>query len=251
MPEVWTPPLIVVVAMCVALYGFSKTAMPVAGTLASPVLAAALGATIAAGFAIPLLIVGDFFALAMYRQHADWPVIRRLIPGVLVGFALTVVLFRFADPFTIGRVLGLLILVSVVLEIVRLRAERGLEDLPVNSNRVSIAFLGTLTGMTTMGLNAGGPAMTLYLVSMRVPMLVFMGTATWFFFVLNAIKVPLLVGLDLISWATLRVDLAFVPALILGVAIGRFTFRRITATVFVRVALVLSAIAAAYLIVVG
>ena len=52
-----------VVVATVFTYGFSKTAMPVAGVVASPVLAAALGPTVAAGFIIPLLLLGDLMGL--------------------------------------------------------------------------------------------------------------------------------------------------------------------------------------------
>ncbi|NQW72992.1 MAG: hypothetical protein HQ453_09695, partial [Actinobacteria bacterium] len=61
------------------------------------------------GFAVPLLILGDVFGLVLYRQHADWGLIRRLVPGVLVGFALTALLFRFVETGLLGRILGVLI----------------------------------------------------------------------------------------------------------------------------------------------
>ena len=113
MPDAWTPALLAVVGACVFLYGFSKTAMPVAGVLAGPLLAAALGATVASGLMIPLLLLGDLFALGYYRQHADWALIRRLVPGVLLGIAVTAALFGFLPASTLGRVIGVLILASV------------------------------------------------------------------------------------------------------------------------------------------
>ncbi|NQW71816.1 MAG: sulfite exporter TauE/SafE family protein, partial [Actinobacteria bacterium] len=196
MPEVWTPTLIVSVAIAVFLMGFSKTAMPVAGVLAGPVLAAALTPTGAAGFAVPLLILGDVFGLALYRQHADWGLIRRLIPGVLVGFAFTALLFRFVETGLLSRILGVLIIISVVLEVRRLRSDgrTGAKHAEM-TNRAAIAFYGTLAGMTSMAANAGGTAMSVYLVKMRVSMLAFMGTSVWFFFILNVIKVPVVIGL--------------------------------------------------------
>ena len=93
MPEVWTPVLLGTVCFCVFLYGISKTVMPVLGVLASPIIAAALTPTIAAGFMVPLLILGDLVALVVYRQHVQWRLILRILPGLLVGFALTAALF--------------------------------------------------------------------------------------------------------------------------------------------------------------
>lgn len=252
MPETWTPLLAAVVAAAVFLYGASKTAMPVAGVLAAPILAAALGPTTASAFAVPLLIAGDLFALALYRQHADWGLIRRLIPGVLLGFAITAVLFRFVPVSTLARIIGVLILASVLLEVWRRRSEGDNHaDLEPMSNRLGIAFFGGLAGMTSMAANAGGTAMTLYLVKMRVPMLAFMGTSTWFFFVMNVIKVPIVAGLGLMTSQTLLANLVFLPVVAAGALVGIVIFRRMNERVFTDVALTLSAIAAVWLIVHG
>lgn len=241
-----------VVAAAVVLFGFSKTGMPVAGVMAGPLVAAALGPAVGSGFVVPLLILGDLMGLALYRSHADWSLIRRLVPGVLAGFVITALLFEFVDMVIVGRILGLLILASVFLEVWRLRTERDIpHDHPGIENRLAIAFFGTLTGMTTMGANAGGAAMTLYLVKMRVSMLAFMGTAAWFFLILNLIKVPVVIGLHVLTWDSLLVSLRFIPALAIGGLLGAFVFRRMNPRVFTVVALTLSALAALWLIIMG
>ena len=109
--------------VAVLLYGFSKTAMPVAGVLAGPLLAAALGATTASGLMVPLLILGDLFALALYRQHADWAP----DPAPRAGSAPRLRDHRRPLPLppvsTLGRIIGVLILASLVLEVWRRRSE--------------------------------------------------------------------------------------------------------------------------------
>lgn len=253
MPETWTPLLLGVVIVAVLLYGFSKTAMPVAGVLAGPLLAAALGATVASGLMVPLLVLGDLFALGYYRQHADWKLIRRLIPGVLLGFAITAVLFRLLPVATLGRIIGVLILASVGLEVWRRWSERHQQEhqLEPMRSRAGILFFGSLAGMTTMAANAGGAAMTLYLVKMRVSMLAFMGTSAWFFFVLNVIKIPVIGGLGFITRETLIADLWLAPLIVIGALIGVAVFRRMNEQVFTAVALSLSTLAAIWLIVHG
>ena len=252
MPEAWTPLLVSVVGASVLLYGFSKTAMPVAGVLAGPVLVAALGATTATGLMVPLLILGDLFALAYYRQHADWALIRRLVPGVLLGFAVTAVLFRTLSVATLGRIIGVLILASVGLEAWRRWTEQGrTAELEPMRSRAGMLFFGTLAGMTTMAANAGGTAMTLYLVKMRVSMLAFMGTSAWFFFVLNVIKIPVIGGLGFITRETLIADLWLSPLIVIGALLGVAVFRRMNEQVFTAVALSLSTLAAMWLIVHG
>jgi uncharacterized protein len=256
-PDTWEPLLVVVVSFAILLYGFSKTAMPVAGVVAGPMLAAALGPTVAAGFAVPLLLLGDLMGLLYFRQHANWRLIAKIVPGVLVGFAITALLFVFASTSVIARVIGVLLLISVGLEIVRRRSSALQETLlqeskrDVGVQRLEAGFYGTLTGVTTMAANAGGAAMTLYLVKMRVPMLAFMGTSVWFFFILNLIKVPLVVPLGLITPESLIANLWFAPVLVAGGFLGIFTFRRMNQMWFERIALTLSALASLWLVIRG
>ena len=257
MPETWAPFLVAVVGFAILLYGFSKTAMPVAGVVAGPMLAAALGPTVAAGFAVPLLLLGDLMGLLYFRQHANWRLIAKIVPGVLVGFAITALLFAFASTSVIARVIGVLLLISVALEIVRRRSPVAqpvaLQDAQNAGGvqRLEAGFYGTLTGVTTMAANAGGAAMTLYLVKMRVPMLAFMGTSVWFFFILNLIKVPLVVPLGLITPESLLAGVWFAPVLVAGGFIGIFTFRRMNQMWFERIALALSALASLWLVIRG
>ncbi|MDA3022979.1 MAG: sulfite exporter TauE/SafE family protein [Actinomycetota bacterium] len=252
MPEVWTPLLIALVGAGVFFCGVSKTAMPVLGMLSSPLLVLALTPTIAAGFVVPMLIAGDFIALALYRQHANWPLIRKLVPGVLLGFVITAIMFIYLDTALLSRLVGLIILVSVVSEIWRQRAAvREREGAPSMTNPAAFVFFGTVTGITTLAANSGSAALSMYLVRMRVPMLVFMGTSTWFFFVLNVSKVPFVLALGLITPASLLANLWFAPALVLGAFAGAFIFRRMSQVVFVRIALALSVVASIWLVIHG
>ena len=49
---------------------------------------------------------------------------------------------------------------------------------------------GVLGGFTTMVGNLAGSVMAVYLLSMRLPKNEFIGTAAWFFLVINIFKVP-------------------------------------------------------------
>lgn len=251
MPETWTPLLIGIVVVGVFLYGFSKTAMPVAGVFAGPLMAAALGATTASGLMVPLLILGDLFALGYYRQHADWRLIRKLVPGVLAGFAITALLFALLSTQALGRIIGVLILASLVLEVWRRWQDRHGHDLQPMTSWSGIAFFGTLAGMTTMAANAGGTAMTLYLLKMRISMLAFMGTSAWFFFILNVVKVPIVAGLGFMDGSTLVASIWLSPLIVIGALVGVFTFRRMNEQVFTWIALGLSGVTAVWLIIHG
>lgn len=240
------------VAVCCFLYGLSKTAMPVAGVVAGTVLAAVLGPAQSSGFIVPLLILGDCFALAYFRSHANWGLILRVLPGVLVGFILTALMFAFLPQPALARVIGVLILVALAMELLRANQQRkGTLANPHDDSALVTGMYGALAGLTTMGANAGGTAMTIYLIRMRVPMMAFMGTAAWFFFILNCAKVPFVIGLGLLTWESLLFDLWFVPLIVAGAFVGIFVFRRMTPLWFTRIALGLSGIAAVYLVIFG
>jgi uncharacterized membrane protein YfcA len=251
-PETWGPVLLGIVALAILLYGFSKTAMPVAGVVAGPMLAAALGPTVAAGFAVPLLILGDLMGLVYFRQHANWRLMLKIVPGVLVGFVITALLFAFASTTLIARVIGMLLLLSVGLELLRRRTDEVREvESTAGVRRLEVGFYGTLTGVTTMAANSGGAALSLYLIKMRVPMLAFMGTSVWFFFILNLIKLPIIIPLGLITRESLVSNLLFAPLIIVGALIGIATFRRMNQVWFDRIALALSALASLWLVLHG
>lgn len=247
-----------IVAICILLYGLSKTAMPVAGVVAGTVLAAVLGPAQATGFLVPLLVLGDLFALFFYRSHVDWRIILRVIPGVLVGFVLTAALFWLLPQTWVARIIGVLLLVSLLLELRRQRqvrrAVREGQDPsapPGRDSRLVTALYGTLAGMTTMGANAGGTAMSIYLIRLRVPMLAFMGTSAWFFFFLNICKTPFVIALGYLTWDSVRFDVWFIAPLVIGALVGAFVFRRMTRVWFTRIALGLSGIASVWLIIRG
>lgn len=51
-------------------------------------------------------------------------------------------------------------------------------------------LLGTGAGVSTMVANAGGPRMAVHLLRSRLSTTGLLGTATWFFFVVDLLNVP-------------------------------------------------------------
>ena len=68
--------------------------------------------------------------------------------------------------------------------------------------------------------HAAGPVMQVYLLAMGLKKNEFIGTGAWFFLVVNSLKVPFFLHQDLITPATLGVDLRLAVAIPLGVAAG-------------------------------
>ena len=88
--------------------------------------------------------------------------------------------------------------------------------------------------------NAGGPIMTFYLLAKKFDKMSFVGTCAWFFFVTNLTKVPLSWSLGLISSQSLLLNLALLPAVIVGMIAGRLMIGRISQGLFDWLLLILS-----------
>ena len=261
MPESWSFGVVALLSVGVLVYGLAKTAMPGAGILAGTLIAAAIGPAAGSGFSLPLLLVGDVIALTRYRRGANWPIIVGLLPWVLVGLCVSSAAFATLDRGMLTRFLGALILLSVLLEVRRrMRGEVAavVDGAPVAppepstlARRVGVGFYGTLAGMTTLAANAGGAAMSLYLLRMRVPMLAFLGTSAWFWAIINVTKVPFAIPLGLITGDTLRADVLFLPFLLVGAALGVWLHPRMSQAFFSAAVLTLSGVASVWLLVHG
>lgn len=235
--------------------GISKTAIPGAN-IAVALFAMFLPAKPSTAALLVLLIVADVFAVVFYRRHADWRILRRLIPPVLVGLVLGTVFLSQASDALVGRVIAVILIGVIVLGLVqRRRAERreraGVEVAETGRGTAlaQSAVYGSLGGFTTMVANAAGPVMSMYFLAVRLPVTVFLGTSAWFYFVVNLSKVPFSAGLGLFSAELLLLDLALVPFVVLGALVGRLIVHRISRRMFEWTVITLSVLGAVYLLV--
>ncbi|MFD4778700.1 TSUP family transporter, partial [Streptomyces sp. NPDC058427] len=105
---------------------------------------------------------------------------------------------------------------------------------PAAAERLKARSYGVLGGFTTMVANAGGPVMSLYLLSAGFRKLGFLGTSAWFFLIVNTSKVPFSVGLGLIDGQSLLLDACMLLFVLPGAWIGRKCVDRINQTLFER-----------------
>lgn len=228
------------------MVGFAKTAVGSAGALAAACFALAIPARESTGTLLPLLCLGDVIAVRVYHRHADWRLLLRLLPGVLPGLALGSWFLSVADDSTARRTIGVILLVMGALQL-SMRYFKRHSD-PARLHPGLTIMIGPLAGFATMTANAAGPVTTLYLLAAGLPVLQFLGTAAWFYLVVNAMKIPASASLELLSWHALAVDALLVPALLLGATAGVLLVRRIDQPSFERLATGLTVLAAAALV---
>ncbi len=184
------------------MVGVSKAGIPGLGTLFVPLFALVLPARESTGALLPLLIIGDVFAVAFYRRHASWHHLVRLL------------------PWAAGGIVIVMLTLNVWRSVFR-------KDAPVPAWPWLSAVTGLLAGATTMVANAAGPVMLIYLLAMRLPKNEFLGTSAWFFFLVNITKVPFSAGLGLITPSSLVLDGILAPAVVAGAFLGVWAAKRI------------------------
>lgn len=246
------------------IVGFSKTALPGAGTLAAGAFALAMPAKESTAALLLLLVLGDMTALWVYRREPDWRTLVRLLPSAMVGVIIGVFFFAAVDDTTVRVTIGVILLALVTLTLVRraqaarrtaaqaessdspptTRAEQGGGSLKGAAATAQGIGYGLLGGFTTMVANAAGPVMSLYLLMMRMPVLTFLGTSAWFFAVINLFKLPFSAGLGLFTAETLAMDALLVPVVLLAAFVGAKVARRISQSVFDKLVLGLTVLAA-------
>jgi len=81
--------------------------------------------------------------------------------------------------------------------------------------------------------NAAGPIMAYYLLSMRLPKNIYIGTGAWFFLIINLFKVPLHVFVwKTITPESLTFDLMMMIPIVAGAILGYYLVRLIPENAF-------------------
>ncbi len=233
-------------ALAALLVGLSKTGVPGAAIPAVLLTAEAFAGeeSLSVGALLPMLLVGDLFAVGYYRKHTQWNRLWRLLPYVALGMIPGALVLKYVDHNQFRLVLGWLVLMLLALEICRRRF--NWTDVP--KRWWFMMTMGVLAGFGTTVGNAAGPVMGIYLISQGLRKEQFMGTAAWFFFIVNASKVPIYASLGRITPATLQFDLIMIPIVVIAALAGRRLFSIIPQKVFDPLVLSLAAIAALRLV---
>jgi len=246
----------VLAGLSAAIMGLSKTCLPGAGTLGVPLLAIAVGGRESVGVMLPLLLCGDLFALAWYRQHARWDLLMGLAKWVFVGVALGGLTLYWSGQSPAASHLSNLIIGALVLVMLGVHLGRKRwGDLLVPSRPLFRRATGAAAGFATTVSNAAGPVTSLYLAAARIDRNQFLGTSAWFYFVFNSAKVPLFLYLGhanpsapLMTGSSLLLDLWLLPAMALGAIGGRWLLKALSERLFEDLVLWLAAAASCKLV---
>lgn len=210
--------------------GMSKGGLAGVGLFHVLIFATLFDARESTGIVLPMLVIGDALAVLLFRQHARWDYVRRMLPPAVLGVILGSVLMRVLKNVEFRPVIGGIVLLLTLMQLTRIVRPDLFSRVP---HSLWFAWsLGLLAGMTTMLANGAGPIMALYFLSVSLPKLELVGTSAWYFLVLNTIKIPFSAGLGLINAGSLSLNLVLAPMIPLGLLCGRWLVVRIPQKAF-------------------
>ena len=226
------------------MVGLAKAGIHGTTLLSVPLLALMFGGKASSGLMLPMLIMADIFAVHHYHRHANWQFLIKLFPAAVVGVLLGTWLGEKIDDALFVQIMAAIIFISVGLMIWLERNKTKVPDYTWFA-----VGTGTLGGFTTMVGNLAGSVMAVYLLSMRLPKNVFIGTAAWFFLVINLFKVPFHVFVwETITWDSFKLNLMTLPVIIAGVYTGIWLVKKISEQHYRWLVIVMTLVAAAALL---
>jgi len=229
----------VAISFAVFVLGLSKSGIKGIGIIIILILAFVFGEKASTGILLPMLICADILAVIYYNRHADWSIIKKLMPWMIVGVLIGVWVGNDISEIVFKRLMAAIIIVSVF--IMFYIEKRKSNDIP--SNMLFSTSMGLLTGFTTMIGNLAGPISNIYFLALRFPKNEFIGTAAWLFFIINLIKLPF----HIFIWKTVTVkslvlNSVLIPAVIIGFFIGVSIVKSISNVNYRRFILIVTAL---------
>jgi uncharacterized protein len=199
-----------------------------------------LGQKAALPLMLPLLILGDLIAVWQYRHLFSLGIVKKLLPGTLVGVVLGGLLLWWFESQQ-ESVAAALIRLEIGFECVLLvglhwwRVSRGLGETVYVPTPVASFFVGAFAAISSTLAHAAGPIIALYLLPQRLDRQLFVGTCAIYFFILNNAKLPAYYLSGLFGNVSLRETVQFVPLLVIGAVLGFWLNKRMNDRVFSKV----------------
>lgn len=201
------------------LTGLGKGGIVGVGNVTVILFAMVFQAKASVGLLLPVLISADIVAIYVYRRHAEWKLLRKLLPWMFMGILAGYFVFGMMSDLLVRRSIGAIVLLMTFIQVLRMVAAKSKygdisERMPHSLGFRSL--LGLVGGFATMVANAAGPVSHLYFISVGLPKMAFIGTGAWCFFIVNLFKVPFQVDLGIINLDSIQISMALAPFAMLG-----------------------------------
>ena len=222
----WITALIAAVAV-----GMGKGGLPMVALLAVPLLSLVISPVAAAGLLLPVYVASDVFGLYAYRRAFDRRVLAIMLPGMVAGVGFGWATAHLVPESAVTVLVGM---IGVVFALNRL-LRRGPEGAARVARVLPGLFWGAVAGFTSFVSHAGGPPYQVYTLPLGMPKVVFAGTATIAFAIVNAVKLVPYYALGQLSADNLHVAALLAPVAAGAVFLGVWLVNRLSEVLFFRI----------------
>ncbi len=209
-----TDPLFYLLAVpAVIALGISKGGFAGVGQMATPMLALVMPPLEAAAIMLPIMIVQDAVAVAVYRKDYNAHILAIVLPGAVVGVACGWLLAAHISNASVRIFTGGATIAFVLYNWFGPKriADEVVKDVGGASVPLGL-FCGMLSGFSSTIAQAGGPPYQIYVLAQKLPKMTFVGTTAIAFASVNWMKVAPYFALGQFSTKGLGTSLVLLAA---------------------------------------
>lgn len=218
------------------LLGLAKGGFAGMGALGMPILVLGVDPVQGAAILLPILIVQDVVGVWAFRRTVDWRVLFWTLPGAGIGILLG---YLFAKGVSANAVMGAVGGIAIAFGAFRLWIERAGDVRAGPFRRWRGGVLGIAAGFTSQVAHAGGPPFQLFVLPLKLPRDVLVGTTAIFFAIVNWAKVPAYWALGEFTPGNLTTSAVLMPLALASTLAGVWLVRRVPAERFYTIIYVL------------
>ncbi|MDO6962883.1 sulfite exporter TauE/SafE family protein [Rhizobium alvei] len=229
------PEHFLIIALAALIVGLAKGGLATAGTLAVPMLTFWYDPLTAASLLLPVFLISDAVGVWVYRREFSARNIAILAPSALFGVLVASLLSEHVPSWVIVIATGIIgIAYCLTAWIGRHEAAE-----PRQPNLAFGLFMGVLTGITSFIAHSGAPPFQAYVLPQKLPKMVFAGTTTITFAIVNLSKLPAYYTLGLMDDLNVTTALVLCAIAVGGTFLGRYISRVLPDVIYRRVIMVL------------
>jgi hypothetical protein len=216
--------LILFLAVAAMMIGLGKGGLGSAfAGVVTPIASIFMPVSEVVAYLLPLLIVGDWIALRAYWGKWDKVQLKLMLPPAFITVLLGTYLLANLPTGTLRHILGIVTLIVGTYKLIEVRLRR----LQYAYRPWHGVIAGGMAGLGSGLASAGGPALTAYLLLVRMNPLPYIATSAIFFAIMNLLRLPGLYAAGVFDQEKLIRIIWFLPLVWLGTWLGRDLIKRI------------------------
>jgi uncharacterized membrane protein YfcA len=199
------------------------------GSLAMPLVASVSDIPTAISVLLPTYVVMDLIVAWTYRKTVPFAFVWPMAASGVAGVFLAALVFRLVETSYLAMFLGAMSLVIGVKFFVQ-KANSGANvavapDMNAR-NWPRIIGLNGASGFTSFFLMGEAP-IQLFMLPFRMAPQIYVSVLVWFFAIVNWVKIPIVLGMGIVTIDSLWVSLLLLPIMPLGIMFGKYINSRL------------------------